>query len=261
MYFLNEEFASNFGNEDPYLQLQAMDGKIYRQVKNRKTFQFTHKGSSYFAKLHSGVGWLEILKNLLNLRRPILGARNEWEAIHKLQELNIATMTAVAYGESGWNPARRQSFIVTEELTDTISLEDYCMQWRESEPNWKIKRALIERVASIASSLHSNGICHRDFYLCHFLLHKNEENFPKLSLIDLHRALVKSNLARRWVIKDIAGLLYSAKTIGLNQRELLRFVRHYHGKDLRAALKDNKSFWMDVEKRANSMFEKLGPAF
>lgn len=260
MYYLSEEFATSFKDEDPYSQLQAMDGKIFRQVKNRKTFQFSHKGKSYFAKLHSGVGWFEIFKNLLSLRRPILSARNEWEAIHKLQELNIATMTAVAYGESGWNPARRQSFIVTDELIDTISLEDYCKQWQESEPTGLIKRALIEKVASIASALHTNGVCHRDFYLCHFLLHKKDESFPKLSLIDLHRALVKSNLAKRWLVKDIAGLYYSAKSIGLSQRDLLRFMRHYHGKNLRAALNDNKSFWVDVEQRANSMFEKLGPA-
>jgi len=260
MFYLNEEFADNFQGEDPFDALWSMQGRIYRQVKARKTFQFNLDGKSYFAKLHSGVGWLEIFKNLFSFRLPIIGARNEWEAIHRLQELDIATMNAVAYGERGWNPANRESFIVTEELVDTVSLEDYCKHWNETHPDPKVKRKLIKEVAVIARVLHSSGICHRDFYLCHFLLHKDEVPFPTLSLIDLHRALVRGNLAQRWIVKDIAGLYYSAKTIGLTQRDLLRFMRHYHDQDLREALTKHKSFWTEVEERAEKMFAKLGPA-
>ena len=98
MFYLNDEFAESFQATDPYKMLKGMEGNVYRQVKTRKTFQFSLNGKGYFAKLHSGVGWLEILKNLLTLKFPIIGARNEWEAIHRLQELDIATMNAVAYG-------------------------------------------------------------------------------------------------------------------------------------------------------------------
>ena len=260
MFYLNDEFAESFQATDPYKMLKGMEGNVYRQVKTRKTFQFSLNGKGYFAKLHSGVGWLEILKNLLTLKFPIIGARNEWEAIHRLQELDIATMNAVAYGERGWNPASRESFIITEELTDTISLEDYCKQWTDNPPDFRTKRELIENVAGIARTLHQNGICHRDFYLCHFLLDQGAKPFPKLSLIDLHRALVRKNLARRWIIKDIAGLLYSAKMIGLSKRDLLRFMRQYHGKDLRSAITVQSGFWQEVKQRADSIFEKLGPA-
>lgn len=260
MYYLNEEFAKNFRGADPYKMLQAMEGKIYRQVKGRKTFQFVLNGKSYFAKLHAGVGWKEIVKNLCQFKMPIIGARNEWEAIQRIQELNLATMNAVAFGERGWNPAQRESFIITEDLSDTISLEDYCKEWKSSAADARIRRKLIEQVAYIARKLHKNGVCHRDFYLCHFLLHPAVEPFPKLSLIDLHRALIRKNLSQRWVIKDIAGLLYSVKEIGLSHRDLLRFMRHYHGKSLREAIKDNEQFWSIVTQRADVMLAKLGPA-
>jgi heptose I phosphotransferase len=259
MFYLNKEFAENFKGADPYKMLQAMEGNIYRQVKGRKTFQFVLNGKSYFAKLHAGVGWGEIFKNLFQLKIPIIGARNEWEAIHRLQELNLATMNAVAYGERGWNPARRESFIVTEDLSNTVSLEDYCKDWKTTAPDARTRRKLIERVASIARVLHQNGVCHRDFYLCHFLFHPESEPFPKLSLIDLHRALISKKLSRRWLIKDIAGLFYSAKEIGLSQRDILRFMRHYHDKDLRGAVSGHEQFWSDVKQRAEAMFEKLGP--
>ena len=44
-------------------------------------------GSHYFAKIHHGVGWREILKNLLHLKLPVLGAENEWRALNLLPRL------------------------------------------------------------------------------------------------------------------------------------------------------------------------------
>jgi len=76
----------------------------------------------------------------------------------------------------------------------------------------------------------------------------------------LHRALISKNLARRWIVKDIAGLFYSAREIGLSNRDLLRFMRHYHSRDLRRAVTDHKQFWVNVKKRSDAMFKKLGPA-
>jgi len=263
MLYSNQEFQHYFNGTDPFKKLQSIDGKVYRQVKGRKTFQFIHNHKSYFAKLHGGVGWGEILKNIFQLRLPILGAKNEWQAISRLHNLGVDTMKAVAYDNSGWNPATRKSFIVTEDLTPTVSLEDYCKNWLQDKPDFQIKRKLIEKVADIARTMHHSGVCHRDFYLCHFLLHRSEaevDNKAKLSLIDLHRALIKRKLARRWVVKDIAGLYYSAMHIGLTQRDLLRFIKCYQQAELRYCLQERSSFWKSVRIRAFSMFDKLGVA-
>ena len=74
MFYLNEEFAQSFDGADPFKTLRAMEGNIHRQFNSRKTFQFFLNGKSYFAKLHTGVGWAEILKNILQFRLPIVGA-------------------------------------------------------------------------------------------------------------------------------------------------------------------------------------------
>ena len=105
-----------------------------------------------------------------------------------------------------------------------------------------------------------HGVCHRDLYLCHFLLHKDGGNFPKLSLIDLHRALLRKNLPKRWIIKDLAGLYYSAMGIGLSKRDLLRFIRQYTILNEEMTYRVNRRFWKIVEAKANSMYKKLGPA-
>lgn len=261
MFYLDDEFTRRFQGADPFKMLAAMEGNIYRQAKGRKTFQFSLNGKSYFVKLHSGIGWGEIFKNLLQLRLPIVGAGNEWRAINRLQELGLDTLNAVAYGNRGWNPASRQSFIITEELSNTISLEDFCKDWASKPPDPALRRRLIERIAHISKVLHDNGVCHRDYYLCHFLLHREDPQSLRLSLIDLHRALIKRRLGQRWVVKDIAGLYYSAMGIGLSRRDLLRFVRHYSKRGLRASLTEDKAFWEKVERRARCMIDKLGPAF
>ena len=260
MLYLNEEFRKLFLGSDPYKVLTELKGNVYRQVKTRKTFQFEYNGKSYFAKLHTGVGWLEIFKNLIQFKRPVLGARNEWVALNLLKKIPINTMTVVAYGEQGWNPAKLKSFIITEDLAQTITLEDYCLDWLKSNPSVFVRRVLIRRVAIIASLLHSNGICHRDLYLCHFLLHKKEGDLPKLSLIDLHRALIRSKLPTRWILKDIAGLYYSAMNIGLSRRDLLYFIRQYSILNKEFTFRGNKTFWMLVEVKALKMYKKLGPA-
>ena len=260
MKYFDDDLKELFKDADPYAVLANMTGKIYRQVKGRKTVQFEFNNKRYFAKLHTGVGWLEIAKNILQLKSPILGAKNEWRAIEALHKLSLATMKVVAYGEHGFNPAKKRSFIITEELHNTISLEDYCLDWKVNSPDPKDRRLIIQQIAIIARKLHDNGICHRDFYLCHFLLQKDFTSFPKLSLIDLHRALINKNLAQRWIVKDIAGLYYSAMEIGLSKRDLLRFVLRYGKDSAKLSLRRNRSFWHQVERRANSMYRKLGSA-
>ena len=72
----------------------ALRGRVYREPKggNRRTLRFERAGRGYFLKLHWGVGWREILKNLTSLRAPVLGAGNEWRAIHRLEQLGVSTL-------------------------------------------------------------------------------------------------------------------------------------------------------------------------
>ncbi len=52
-----------------------MQGEVFRQMASRKTIRVTLDGAPYFAKIHYGVGWWEIVKNLLHLkpRSSVLG--------------------------------------------------------------------------------------------------------------------------------------------------------------------------------------------
>jgi len=238
---IDEPFTSLWSGADPFVAVETLEGKVFRELEARRTLRTEVAGRAYFVKIHRGVGWTEILKNLILLRLPVLGAQQEWLAIRRLTELGVDTMRAVAFAQRGSNPAKRHSFIVTEELAPTISLEDFCRDWPKAPPQLALKRALIERVAQMAGRMHRGGVNHRDFYICHFLLHLDPAPTPdelKLSIIDLHRAQVREKTPRRWRDKDLASLHFSALNIGLTRSDRLRFLRTYFDKPLRETLRD-----------------------
>lgn len=260
--FLRDDIAALWCDQDPFEAAESLAGEIFREVKERRTLRFETSAGSYFIKLHRGVGWIEILKNLLSGRRPVVSARQEFDAISKLTDLGVQTMTVAAFGERGSNPARRHSFLITDALENTISLETLCARWPESRPTFRFKQQLIDELARISRLLHSNGVCHRDYYLCHFLLRcapdgsVDETSPPHLSLIDLHRALIRPSLHRRWKEKDIAGLHFSSLEAGLTRTDRCRFVVAYTGLPLREALHTQASFWRAVEARAMRTWER-----
>ncbi len=262
MLWLAPEFAARWSVQDPFAAVEAIDGRVYRQKEGRTTLSFTLGGRGYFLKLHRGVGWGEIVKNLLQLRAPVLGARNEFVASRRLADLGVDTLTPVAYGVRGINPARRYSFLITEELAGTVDLEAFCADWRTSPPARALKLAILQRLADVSRRMHGSGINHRDYYLCHFLLDPGSVDSPPVAedlrcyLIDLHRAQIRRRTPRRWQVKDLAGLLFSALDTGLTRRDLLRFVARYSGRHWRDALRDEPQMWNAVVQRAAALYRR-----
>ena len=262
MIWLSERFARRLGKPwRSFEDARAVQGEVFRNPSgaNRRTLRFELQGRGYFLKLHWGVGWGEIFKNLLSLRLPVVGAANEWKAIRRLEALGVETMRLEALGREGWNPARQKSFVVTRELENTISLEDYCASWKHSSPDPRRKRLLLERVARMTRQMHEHGLNHRDLYICHFLLQQpwdgREENLH-LYLIDLHRVQQHRRLPRRWRVKDVGSLYFSAMDIGLGRKDLLRFLRMYHDRPLRQVLEEQGDFLRAVERRALALQAK-----
>jgi heptose I phosphotransferase len=251
--YLREDMQKLWQGKEPFSAARAISGTTFRKLEQRQTLAFSNANSCYFIKRHRGVTWKEIFKNLLQLRLPVVSARNEFNAIRRLQELGIKVPSVAAYGRRGFLPASIESFLVTDDVGEHVSLEDHCRHWRHHKPDFRHKLQLLMEVASIARKMHGAGICHRDFYLCHFLLTGNGSS---LTVIDLHRALIKQSLAPRWIVKDIGGLYFSAMDCGLTKRDLLRFLRQYRQLPLRQILRDENEFWQAVTRRAQRLYRK-----
>jgi len=252
---LNPVFERLWQGKDPFAEVDRLEGKVYRQLEGRRTLRFETNGKGYFLKSHKGVGWKEIFKNWAQLRAPILGATHEKDAIAALDNADIGTMTMAAYGCRGSNPAQQESFIITEAIEPSISLEDLAIQWREQPPSVQEKRRLLMEVCDITRRMHAAGVNHRDFYICHFLL-PLEGTDRSLKLIDLHRALIHADLPFRWRLKDLASLYYSAMDVPLTRRDKLRFIKAYTGLPLREALARDHALWRAVRKKAKKLYKK-----
>ena len=266
--YLRDDLAEAWRGEDPFEQAARQQGEVFREREGRRTLRFQTGRGHYFLKYHGGIGWGEILKNLTQAKLPILGAMSEVRAIRRVAEAGLDTLTVVGYGERGLNPASRQSFLVTEELLDTVSLEELGETWRGNPPPATFKWALIRRVAEIAKRMHDAGVNHRDFYLGHFLMPRDaaaaHDATAPLYLIDLHRSQVRGRVPRRWRVKDLGGLYFSTARFSLTRRDVLRFVRIYTDMPLREALSD-KTPLLDASRREGERiyqryFEKT-PAF
>ena len=258
-----QEWRTLWKHGDAFDSLLNMDGQVYREVKGRTTLRFELNSKTYFIKIHLGTTWKEIIKDIVCFKQPVLGAENEWKAIRHLKGLGINTPELVAYGKRGRNLSRIQSFVITRELTGVESLEDVCRHWKVSPLAYRFKCKLITEIARITRILHENGICHRDFYLCHFLLalpdgrdNPDPENIC-LYLIDLHRVHFSRKLSRRWQLKDIAALYFSAMDAGLSRQDIFRFIEVYTGMPWQDAVRKQRLFWRRVEKRAGRLYRKF----
>ena len=122
--FISPELEKHFSKDEKVLfdKVFHLEGEDFRLVKARRTFRFELEGRGYFAKVHHGIGWKEIIKDLIQFKMPILGAENEYRAIRHLESIGVPTMRCAAFGRRGINPARQESFIITDELKNMASV-------------------------------------------------------------------------------------------------------------------------------------------
>ena len=242
---------------DPFACVADLAGEEYRRVKTRRTFRVELGGRGYFVKHHLGVGWLEIFKNLLMGKLPVLGALNEYRALLKLKQLGVDTMTPAACGCRGSDPAHLESFLITEELAGMVDLETLCTGWRTSPPPLRLRRDVLRSVALSAGKMHRGGVNHRDCYLCHYLTPKDGDGFGhRVHVIDLHRAQLRKRVPRRYLVKDLGGLCFSSLDAGLTRRDALRFIRLYAARPLREEFGENAALWKAVLKCAYKLYFK-----
>ncbi|AVR02104.1 lipopolysaccharide core heptose(I) kinase RfaP [Pluralibacter gergoviae] len=259
MVELKEPFATLWRGKDAFEEVKKLDGEVFRELETRRTLRFEAAGKSYFLKWHKGTTAKEIAKNLLSLRTPVLGADREWHAIHRLRDLGVDTMRGVGFGAKGLNPLTRTSFIITEDLTPTVSLEDYCADWATNPPDVRVKRMIIRRVAGMVRRMHAGGINHRDCYICHLLLHlpfSGREEDLKISVIDLHRAQIRAKVPRRWRDKDLIGLYFSSLNIGLTRRDIWRFMKVYFAMPLREVMRVEQHLLAATQAKAEKIKER-----
>ena len=252
--------------------LQTAEAAVAKNLRtDRITLRFTlddaGRERTFYIKRHGRSSWKEYVKPLLSLRWPILGAANEWQALLAFHEAGLPTMTPVALGQSGSN-----SFLITESLEDctklsklvspdedstdhsrgtsdlngksgpnSIGRDDSHSGWgrerKGSDGSPLDRRGLVHGVAEMTRRMHGAGLHHQDYYLGHLLLPNaaatGQTPPERIYVIDLGRVRQQRPLSRRWIVKDLAQLNYSAREVSSTDR--LRFLRTYLGRRITPA--------------------------
>ncbi len=137
---------------------------------------------------------------------------------------------------------------------------DSRMRHQRRRQHLRAKRRLLAEIARTARKFHQAGFYHRDFYLCHFFVREivpepdvigspqgaDEKAAPdtpqrlargtlpqwNIHLIDLQRVGYPGpgRVRRRWIIKDLAALNYSAPAGIITRTDKMRFMHIYTGR-------------------------------
>ena len=192
-------------------------------------------------------------------------ARLEWVGIGRLRALGVPTLNVVGRGIRGNAPAHEESFVVTEALEGMISLEQLTQNWGElpARQRLALKRELIRQVATIARTIHCNGLNHRDFYLCHFLVKDRDWNTWQtdeslvLHVIDLHRMQHRPSVPNRWWVKDVVGVLFSALDCDLTSNDLLLFSKIYWDCPARELIGEKRGVLQKIYQKARKLYASI----
>ena len=201
-------------------------GDLISLQRGRTVTRIKLENRAFYLK-RNRLDWRELVKTLLHLKWPPRNALNEWKNIFSVKRIGIPTVNPVAMGERVLLGLEIGSFIITEELYGAESLEKVIEKTPTDPPpgarhNWKW--CMIRKAAQLTRLLHSSGMCHQDFYLGHIF--KDQSDI--LYLIDLQRVLRREKTPRRYRVKDLGQLNFSADCTGnFSRTDRMRFFLEY----------------------------------
>jgi heptose I phosphotransferase len=219
--------------------MNATHGRHLRSLKDRENWRFEfahrHEKRAAYLKKHRARTLASRMRAALGRGPGQTAGRVEARSIAELNRAGIAAMRLIAFGERLSPDGRLESFVLTEELAGYTQLDLFLknrftpLALRQAGEQAKHLRALIHYVADVAARFHRLGYNHRDLYCCHFFIHEPAPGRFKVNLIDLQRVEHRRRWRRRWIVKDLAQLAYSAPRDYISCTARLYFMKRYLG--------------------------------
>lgn len=247
--------------------MKSRSGRLLRTLSDRENWRLElDRGGSgrqgMYLKKHRIRSWGHWLRAKLGAGPGATPGRVEALNVERLERLGIAAMRLVAYGEWLRHDGVAESFVMTEELAGYVQLDHFLRQRFEPVEgqttlarNPRLDR-LIAAVAAVAGRFHREGFNHRDLYCCHFFIREASRGRFLVNLIDLQRVERRRWLRRRWVVKDLAQLAYSAPRERITRTHRLAFVKQYLG--VSKLRPEDKRLVRQVLAKQQSMERRLG---
>ncbi len=219
--------------------MDTLDGDCMRALKDRENWRLRLGGQTVYLKKHHIRTWASRLRAKLRLGPGETAARTEARNVRRLAGDGVEAMTLMAFGERLGADGLLQSFLLTEDLRGYVQLDHFIAQRfprrelhrtmpRQPDVTRDMK-ALMAEVARVARRFHAAGYNHRDLYCCHFFINEPQPGRFLVRLIDLQRVQHRRRLRRRWIVKDLAQLAYSAPREQVKCTHKMAFVHAYLG--------------------------------
>jgi hypothetical protein len=174
----------------------------------------------------------------------------EFASANRLAAAGINTPKTISYGEQWSALLEKKSFIITEKIPEAESLERKlpdCFNGQATAEKLRLRRDFIAQLARFIKKFHETNYRHRDLYFSH-IFYSDDGGFY---LIDLARAFRPVVRSRRFQIKDVAQICYSAPGRHFSNTDRLRFYVGYAG--LSKLTGKDKIFIRKVINRARRM--------
>ena len=190
------------------------------------------------------------LKNWLAAKCRISCGFFDAKVADELTAEGINTPRTLCYGEQRGFFLEKRSFIIIEKIPNAESLERKlpdCFKGSGTVEKLKLQRVFISELAAFIRKFHETDYRHRDLYFSHVFYSDSGDFY----LIDLSRAFRPTVRRKRFQIKDIAQLYYSAPGKYFSRTDRLRFYMNYIGRNKLA--KKDKVFIRNVIRKARRM--------
>lgn len=216
-------------------------GRLLRYLPARENWRLEQFDSGQgkivlYLKKHHVRTWVSWLNGRIGTRLSTSAGVIEAQNAARLTAIGVDTMQIVACGEAIKRDGTWNSFVLSQELTGFIPLDEFLKvkfsaagTAADAAADGKATHALrklVNQLADAVARLHTNGFNHRDLYCCHWFV-REEGGEYQLRLIDLQRVQYRRWFRYRWLVKDLAQLAYSAPKIAVSRSLRMAFFRRY----------------------------------
>ena len=212
-------------------------GRCEKALPDREVWHFRIEGAGQpprgiYVKRHHERTWDSRLRAIFGLPPAPTPGRIEADNVGRLTAQGIAVMRLIAYGEKLHADGLQESFVITEELEEYAELHHYLRRNFSGKPTRSGERRLsrlIRDIAGIVRRFHGAGYNHRDLYCRHFFVKEHASGEREIRLIDLQRVQRRRWRRRRWIVKDLAQLAWSAPQACIHCKHKIAFLHEYFG--------------------------------
>jgi len=204
--------------------------KVVRTLSSRTVYYLTpsslHIPPLYLKEYHCS-GFLKAVKG-----RFYSPAEREYHLAHLLEEKGVPTFTPLAVSTVRKGGLPRKSYLISKSIEGAQTFKEYIQDYCDNRVHLTTSdtRCIIFTLANFIRGLHQRGIVHQDFHWENILIARDEQGAPHFYLMDLHRVMVKPQLAKKDILHNLASL-NTALSQKVRKTERLRFLKAYGERD------------------------------